>query len=1202
MDQLKAAAARLLLAGALLASAGIASAATYYVATTGSDSNPGTSAAPFLTIQQGVNAAAAGDTVVVENGTYMYSGGSGGVQVAINSAGTASSPITLKAQNPGQAFLNGNNNTGGYAVEFGGSSAYWILSGLDIGHYSAIGVISNSGGGSHLQILGNTIHNIGNLSDSSDYGIVGLYSDTGAAYWTINGNTFYGVGRTNTFSGNHDHSLYFQGNNFQITNNVFYNSTNGSHIQVDADAGGALNTTIANNTFYGFDGGGYNHIMLWGVLTNFVAENNIFFNTTSDAFSTYSASVSGTCAIKNNIAYSANGSIGLIDSLPSGCAQSGNQVNVNPLLVAPASLNFNLTSASPAIGAGIALASVPLDFNGVSRGSRNDVGAFEYGGGGAASPPTIAASAASGTVGAAFSYKIPASDTPTSFSAAGLPAGLSVNTASGLISGTPAAAGTSNVTMGATNAGGTGTGPLTLTIAAAKTTTAPTLAITAPAAGAAVSGTITISGTAADGVALSSVAVSIDGGAYVLAKGLTAWTFSLNTAALNNSDHGITAMAWNSSGNSASVASWVAVSNAAAVAPAVTSALTASGTAGTAFSYQIVATGSPASYSAAGLPAGLAVNAASGLISGTPASAGTTNVTLGATNAAGTGTAVLVLTVAAAKTTAPPTLAIAAPLAGATVSGTITVSGTAADSVALSSVAVSIDGGAYVLAKGLTAWTFSLNTAALNNSDHGITAKAWDSSGNSASVASWVAVSNAAAVSPAITSALTASGTAGASFSYQITSTDSPASYSAAGLPAGLSLNAASGLISGTPASAGTTNVTLGATNAAGTGTAVLVLTVAAAKTTAPPTLAIKSPAAGASVSGTITISGTAADSVALSSVAVSIDGGAYVLAKGLTAWTFSLNTAALTNSDHSVTAKAWDSSSNSASVASWVAVSNAAAVAPAVTSALTAAGTAGTAFSYQIAATGSPTSYSAAGLPAGLSVNAASGLISGTPASAGTTNVVLGATNAAGTGTKVLVMTIAAAKTTAPPTLAIKSPAAGAAVSGTITISGTAADSVALSSVAVSIDGGAYVLAKGLTAWTFSLNTAVLSNSDHSVTAKAWDSSRNSASVASWVAVSNAAAAAPAVAAPSAPVITSALTASGTAGAAFSYQIASTAGPTSFTATGLPAGLSVNNSNGLISGTPTAAGTSRVAIAATNAAGTGSATLVLTIGGKPHH
>jgi hypothetical protein len=42
----------------------------WFVSTTGSNANPGTSAAPFRTIQYGVNTAAAGDTVIVFDGVY----------------------------------------------------------------------------------------------------------------------------------------------------------------------------------------------------------------------------------------------------------------------------------------------------------------------------------------------------------------------------------------------------------------------------------------------------------------------------------------------------------------------------------------------------------------------------------------------------------------------------------------------------------------------------------------------------------------------------------------------------------------------------------------------------------------------------------------------------------------------------------------------------------------------------------------------------------------------------------------------------------------------------------------------------------------------------------------------------------------------------------------------------------------------------
>lgn len=83
--------------------------------------------------------------------------------------------------------------------------------------------------------------------------------------------------------------------------------------------------------------------------------------------------------------------------------------------------------------------------------------------------------------------------------------------------------------------------------------------------------------------------------------------------------------------------------------PVITSSLSASGNTGKAFRYQIAATNSPTSYSAAGLPAGLTVNTTTGLISGSPQHAATTNVTIGATNASGTGAAALAITIRGKK-------------------------------------------------------------------------------------------------------------------------------------------------------------------------------------------------------------------------------------------------------------------------------------------------------------------------------------------------------------------------------------------------------------------------------------------------------------------------------------------------------------------------------------------------------------------------
>jgi Bacterial Ig domain len=92
--------------------------------------------------------------------------------------------------------------------------------------------------------------------------------------------------------------------------------------------------------------------------------------------------------------------------------------------------------------------------------------------------------------------------------------------------------------------------------------------------------------------------------------------------------------------------------------------------------------------------------------------------------------------------TTPPRVSLTSPTVGTTVSGAITVSGTAADDVSVSAVKVQVDSGATLLAQGTTSWTSPLDTTSVTDGSHTIAVVAVDSSGNLAATSVTINVSN----------------------------------------------------------------------------------------------------------------------------------------------------------------------------------------------------------------------------------------------------------------------------------------------------------------------------------------------------------------------------------------------------------------------------------------------------------------------------
>lgn len=82
---------------------------------------------------------------------------------------------------------------------------------------------------------------------------------------------------------------------------------------------------------------------------------------------------------------------------------------------------------------------------------------------------------------------------------------------------------------------------------------------------------------------------------------------------------------------------------------------------------------------------------------------------------------------------------------------------------------------------------------------------------------------------PVITSAASENGTYNTPLSFTVTSTERPVTFSASGLPPGLSLDPVTGIISGTPSAAGSYAATVAATNTAGSAYQTLQFTIAKA-------------------------------------------------------------------------------------------------------------------------------------------------------------------------------------------------------------------------------------------------------------------------------------------------------------------------------------------------------------------------------------
>lgn len=93
----------------------------FYVSPSGNDSNPGTEGAPWKTISKAARTLVSGDTAIVMDGTYTEG------EIVFRNSGTASAPITLRAQNKHLAILS---STSGCSPNISVYASYVTIEGL----------------------------------------------------------------------------------------------------------------------------------------------------------------------------------------------------------------------------------------------------------------------------------------------------------------------------------------------------------------------------------------------------------------------------------------------------------------------------------------------------------------------------------------------------------------------------------------------------------------------------------------------------------------------------------------------------------------------------------------------------------------------------------------------------------------------------------------------------------------------------------------------------------------------------------------------------------------------------------------------------------------------------------------------------------------------------------------------------------------
>lgn len=339
-----------------------------YVSPSGKDTNAGTQSAPFLTISKASQAAVPGTTVHVAAGVYNVSAPSLSDHGILSSvSGTASARIRYSSdpKNRAKIVMSGT----GIAWDVKGS--YIDIDGFDISGSGRLGILSE---GAHMTITNNHVHDltVSGGCNGSGGGAIDTPNATGDVL--ISDNIVRNIGYSLMGTCNTVQGIYIASPANVVINNIVSGvAAIGIQQWHGATSSAIINNTVFHNKEGILIGDGDGGALPNGSENNYVA-NNIVYDNGAYGIIEY-GKVGANNRYVNNLAYKSGTNVKMISGSVSGT------ISQDPLFVKyeqDGTGDYHLQPSSPAIGKGTLNSAPPTDFDGNSRGSSIDIGAYEY--------------------------------------------------------------------------------------------------------------------------------------------------------------------------------------------------------------------------------------------------------------------------------------------------------------------------------------------------------------------------------------------------------------------------------------------------------------------------------------------------------------------------------------------------------------------------------------------------------------------------------------------------------------------------------------------------------------------------------------------------------------------------------------------------------------------------------------------------------